>query len=80
LSLISTNAAAIQFGLVSQPPAGHGFNINLKLSPGLSGRIEVSTNLIDWDVLTNFTETNGVLNIYDPNATTPRRFYRAMVP
>jgi hypothetical protein len=80
LSLISTNAAAIQFGLMSRPQNGTGFNLNLKLSPGLSGRIEVSTNLIDWDVLTNFAETNGALNIYDPNATTPQRFYRAVVP
>ncbi|HEV2319035.1 MAG TPA: Ig-like domain-containing protein, partial [Verrucomicrobiae bacterium] len=81
LSLLSTNVAmAMQFGLVSRPPGGHGFNINLALAPGISGRIEVSTNLIDWNVLTNFTETNGVVNIFDPDATTPQRFYRAVVP
>jgi hypothetical protein len=82
LSIISTNVApiALQFGLMSPSQNGHGFNINLELTPGLSGRIEVSTNLIDWDVLTNFTETNGALNIVDPNATAPQRFYRAVVP
>ena len=60
--------------------SGKGFNFSIKLAPGLSGRIEVSTNLIDWNVLTNFAETNGALNISDPNATTPQRFYRAVVP
>ncbi|MGH8025072.1 MAG: InlB B-repeat-containing protein, partial [Limisphaerales bacterium] len=80
LRLISTNAVKLQFGLVSRPKTGRGFNLNLKLSPGLSGRIEVSTNLIDWNVLTNFSETNGTITIYDPNATSPQRFYRAITP
>ncbi|HEV2327187.1 MAG TPA: hypothetical protein VGY56_00180, partial [Verrucomicrobiae bacterium] len=80
LSIISTNPAAVEFGLTSPTQTGHGFNFNIKLSPGLSGRIEVSTNLIDWDLLTNFTETNGTVNIDDPNATAPQRFYRAVVP
>jgi hypothetical protein len=80
LNLISTNAAALQFGLVSPPQNGQGFKLNLEISPGLSGRIEYSSNLVDWNVLTNFTETNGVINIYDPNTTSPQRFYRAVVP
>ncbi len=80
LTLISTNSTPVQFSLVSQPASNNGFNFTLKLEPGLSGRIEVSTDLIDWNVLTNFTETNGTVNITDPNATTPRRFYRAIVP
>ncbi|HEV2456184.1 MAG TPA: hypothetical protein VGY98_18110, partial [Verrucomicrobiae bacterium] len=80
MTLISTNAVALQFSLISKPQNGSGLNLNLTLSPGLSGRIEVSTNLIDWELLTNFTETNGDISIYDPNATTPQRFYRAVVP
>lgn len=80
VDIISTNAFRMQFGLVSQPQTTHGFGFNIDVLPGVSGRIEYSTNLIDWTVLTNFIGTNSIMTIYDPSATDSQRFYRAVVP
>ncbi|MGH7980580.1 MAG: InlB B-repeat-containing protein, partial [Limisphaerales bacterium] len=80
LTLISTNAVAMQFRLISRAKSGAGFNFTVRLTPGLSGRIQVSTNLINWNTLTNFAETNGIMSIYDPEATRPQRFYRVVAP
>ncbi|HTV43621.1 MAG TPA: Ig-like domain-containing protein [Candidatus Sulfotelmatobacter sp.] len=80
VNIISTNAFKMQFGLVSRSQTANGFGFSLDVSPGVSGRIEYSTNLIDWTVLTNFVGTNGPLTIYDPARMNGRRFYKAVVP
>ena len=43
-------------------------------------RVFATTNLVDWDLLTNpVTPTNGLLLLQDPAATNfPRRFYRVV--
>ncbi|HTV42182.1 MAG TPA: hypothetical protein VMF08_16545 [Candidatus Sulfotelmatobacter sp.] len=52
VNIISTNAFKMQFGLVSRSQTANGFGFSLDVSPGVNGRIEDSTNLIDWTVLT----------------------------
>jgi hypothetical protein len=46
--------------------------------PGRTVTIRQSSNLVNWVVLTNLVNTNGLLQFTDPTASTaPRRFYRA---
>lgn len=70
----------LQFGLPSRTQNGSGCTFTLDATPGASGRIEYSTNLVDWSVLTNFVGTNGPITICDPRATDTQRYYRAVVP
>jgi hypothetical protein len=61
--------------------ASNGLQLSLDVSRGISGRLEVSTNLEDWATLTNFVSTNTTMQFLDSAATTlNRRFYRAVVP
>jgi len=61
--------------------ATNGFNFTLQGSSSQNGRIQVSTNLNNWETLTNFTGTNAPLNFRDPAATNAsQRFYRAVSP
>ena len=58
-----------------------GLHLSLGVSPGISGRIEVSTNLEDWTTLSSFISTNATMQFRDSAATNlNRRFYRAVVP
>ena len=43
---------------------------------------QVSTNLVNWETLTNsLTLTNGLLRLWDPASTNwPSRFYRIIEP
>lgn len=64
----------------AQPLTTNGLNFSLESSPGLSGYIQVSTNLMTWETLTSFTATNPIMHFCDPGATHSRlRFYRAIV-
>ncbi|HXB60818.1 MAG TPA: hypothetical protein VNU95_14695, partial [Candidatus Acidoferrales bacterium] len=76
------NAFNMQLSCVPQGSAAAGFNFNLNVSPtNASGRILVSSDMVNWSVLTNFnTGTNSRISIYDPNATNRQRFYRAVSP
>src|SRR4030095_14975279 len=83
-SLVSTNALLSllppqpsQFQLLTLLPDG-----TLKLvftgEPGAAYTIEVSTNLTDWSVLTNFVNTNGTTEFNTPwSAADSQRFFRA---
>lgn len=44
--------------------------------PGNSYAVEVSTNLTEWQVLTNVTPTNATFQITAPTANAPHAFYR----
>ena len=82
-----TSAAA----LLTVSPAAFRLNSLARLADGsvqlaLVGElgrhytIDVSTNLISWSVLTNFTSTGGTSPIVDTGAAAePERFYRARV-
>jgi len=82
VSFVSSNAFKLQLGFTSgQPVTAQSLNFDLQLSTGLNGHIQVSTNLVDWVTLTNFTGTNSPIEFHDPAATNPiPRFYRAVIP
>jgi hypothetical protein len=82
LSIISSNTFKLQLTFDNQQPLkANGLTFNLELSTGLNGHVQVSSNLIDWATLTNFTGTNATLNFRDAGATNfDRRFYRAVIP
>jgi hypothetical protein len=66
---------------MAQPLSHNGLSFNLQVAAGVTGHILVSTNLVNWTTLTNFTGSNTSLNIVDPTATNfSRRFYRAVTP
>lgn len=61
------------------PPPGSNFGLSLLGFSNFHYRIDVSTNLLDWDSLTSVPAINGPLQIIDPNATNfVKRFYRAV--
>ncbi len=82
VSFVSSNTFALQLVFTNaQPVKTNGLVFNLQLSTGLSGRIQFSTNLIDWNSLTNFIGSNATITFRDPAATnSSQRFYRAVVP
>jgi hypothetical protein len=82
VSFVSSNAFKLRLALaMEQPLVTNGLNVNLQISPGLNGHIQVSTNLVDWVTLTNFVGTNANINFLDPAATNfDQRFYRAVIP
>ena len=81
VSFYSSNAFQLLLYCTNKPTPAQGLKLNLALSPGLNGHVLVSTNLLTWITLTNFTSTNSVLTIYDPGATNQKaRYYRAVVP
>jgi len=82
LSFINASSGAPWLTLAA-PPAltTRGFAFNLQPVNGLNGRIQISTNLLSWTTLANFTGTNTVLTFLDPSATNGTcRFYRAVIP
>ncbi len=86
----TTNSVSFQssatFTLQLLPPSGQalgadGFTLELRSSPGLSGRVEVSTNLADWTVLRSFAGAGLATNLLDRAATNyNHRFYRIVIP
>jgi cyclophilin family peptidyl-prolyl cis-trans isomerase len=82
VSVVSSNTFNLRLGFSSaQPMASNGLQLSLEVSPGISGRIEVSTDLEGWATLTSFISTNTTMQFRDSAATNlNRRFYRAVVP
>lgn len=78
------------FGTVYQFTMGPTLNLNVSNSPppllvtGFSNQtyqVQFSTNLINWNFLTNVTLTNGNTQVIDAGATnSPARYYRALIP
>lgn len=81
VNVSSTNDFKLQLSFSStNAMTSKGLNFALKLSTGIKGNIEASTNLINWMSITNFVGTNSTINFYDSSATNyGRRFYRASV-
>jgi hypothetical protein len=79
---VSVGTTNVELTLSSlQPLTSSGFSFSLQAGVGVNGHIDVSTNLLDWTPLTNFTGNGGVIRILDPGATNSTdRFYRATVP
>ncbi len=82
VSFMSSNTFTLQLGFAAGPPlSGNGLSFDLQISPGLNGRIEASTNLVNWVTLTNFVGTNSIIYFRDAAATNlNQRFYRAVMP
>jgi hypothetical protein len=82
VSVVSSNTFNLRLGFGSaQPMASNGLQLSLEVSRGLSGRVEVTTNLRDWTTLTSFVGTNATIQFRDSSATNYNwRFYRAVVP
>ena len=82
VSFVSSNAFKLILAFTAaQPLTTDGLNFTLQMSPGLNGRVQVSTNLTSWQLLTNFTGTNATLYFLDAAATNyNNRFYRAVIP
>jgi hypothetical protein len=82
LSVVSSDTFKLQLAFTNgQPMKPNGLGFSLQLSRGLNGHIQVSSNLMNWTTLTNFTGNNTTLNFRDPAATnSSRRFYRAVIP
>jgi hypothetical protein len=82
VSIVSSNTFLLELEFTNSAPLkANGLLFSLMVSTGLTGRIEVSTNLSSWNTLTNFNGSNGLLNFRDPGATnSARRFYRAVTP
>ncbi|NBV23942.1 MAG: hypothetical protein EBS05_18740 [Proteobacteria bacterium] len=58
-----------------------GFPLNIALEIGQNYRIEGSTNLVDWLLITNFTSTASSLQFLDSAATNnSRTYYRVVRP
>jgi hypothetical protein len=82
VSIISSNTFKLQLAFTNAVPLRtNGLAFSLQLSTGLNGYILYSTDLVGWNILTNFVGTNVTLNFRDPAATnSSQRFYRAVVP
>jgi hypothetical protein len=82
VSCFSSNTFQLQLVFTNALPLKtNGLFFSLRVSAGLNGHIQVSTNLTGWSALTNFVGTNSTLNFRDPAATSPdHRFYRAVIP
>ncbi|MGA2556269.1 MAG: LamG-like jellyroll fold domain-containing protein, partial [Verrucomicrobiota bacterium] len=73
-----TVLAPITIGFGSaQPWTTHGLSLMLQGTMGQSYVIQASTNLVNWQPITNFVSTNWPVYFYDPTATNfAERFYR----
>ncbi len=82
VSVLSSNTFKLQLNFaVNQPLTSTGLNFTLQISSNLNGHIQISTNMLNWAMLTNFVGTNTTLYFRDPAATNSNfRFYRATIP
>ena len=82
ISVTASNQAVFKLSFaVAKPLAAGGLSFSLLVASNVTGHILVSTNLLTWSTLTNFTGTNAPLNFIDTTATNfNRRFYRAVTP
>ena len=83
------NVATNQFLTVTEPPRLSGLTrkadgaaqLSLIGASGLSARVEVSTNLVNWTPLVTVTNRARIETFIDPAAkNVPQRFYRAVGP
>ncbi len=58
---------------------GNNVGLSFNAISNLAFRLEASTNLLEWETLTNYAEPAGPVEYVDPCATNfPQRFYRAV--
>ncbi len=54
-----------------------GFTALLRGEPGVVYEIQTSTNLANWDTLTNVSHSSGRIDVTNTTGLSPHRFYRA---
>ena len=65
----------------TKPWTTNGFGFMLQGPIDFNYVIQASTNLLNWQPITNFVSTNSTMYFCDPAATNyTQRFYRAVVP
>jgi YD repeat-containing protein len=81
ITVVATNLPTFKLSFaVAYPLTAGGLSFSLSVVSNVTGHIQVSTNLLNWTTLTNFSGSN-TLNLFDPTATNfNRRFYRAVIP
>jgi hypothetical protein len=86
LAVVATNLVAFQLTeaniIVTNARMGQGgLRFNLQVTGIVNGVIQVSTDLVNWETVTNFTGTNTTIQYLDSTATNlSQRFYRAVLP
>ena len=74
-----SNSVSIAFG-AAQPLSTNGFQLILNAPISSTVAIQTSTNLVNWQTLTQFVVENSPIYFTDPQATNyTQRFYRAVV-
>jgi hypothetical protein len=82
LLLVQATTPPVMLGFGSTRPwTTNGFDFMLQGPIGFNYVIQASTNLLNWQPITNFVSTNSTTYFRDSTATNyGRRFYRAVVP
>lgn len=82
VTVTATSATVFKLSFaIAYPLTAAGLSFSLQVPSGTNGHILVSSNLLTWSTLTNFTGTGTPLNFLDATATNfNRRFYRAVSP
>jgi len=81
VTFTETNAFVLSLGLGTPSLTASGLNLVLDASPGMTGRVQVSTNLAAWTTLADFNSTNPPVHLLDATATNhAQQFYRAVSP
>ena len=70
----------MQFATNSLSKNGNALQFAISGAPGTGYFVEGSTNLATWFPIGTFTNTNGILQIIDTNATNENRYYRVSAP
>jgi len=82
VSVVSSNTFNLLLSITNLGAVPNaGARIRVGSSGGFNGVVQTSTNLIDWETLTNFAGTNTSFNFNDSDAANRNsRFFRAIVP
>jgi hypothetical protein len=78
---VSSAILATDANVTSSSIARFGFGLNASVEPGLSYRVQASTDLVTWTTISQFTSGSTQTRIVDTQASGyPMRFYRVVSP
>jgi hypothetical protein len=81
MQLTSTNRPALPRFISSIPFTNQQVQFKLALEPGISYKVETSTDMHNWSMFTTLFSTNSTVQFMDSvSPAIPRRFYRASWP
>jgi hypothetical protein len=71
----------LRLGIIPPTAVSNVVKLTIEGAPGFNYRVESSTNLANWNILTNLQSTGMVMRVQFPPAAGPGGvFYRAVVP